>query len=969
MSKIVEKLLRAGEGRILKKLQGIAAQVNAIEEDFAGLTDAELRGETDVFRKRLADGETLDDLLPEAFAAVREASKRTLGKRHFDVQIMGGAALHMGNVAEMKTGEGKTLVATLPSYLNALEGKGVHVVTVNDYLAEYQSELMGRVHRMLGLETGCILSSMTPEQRRAEYAKDITYGTNNEFGFDYLRDNMAWSVEELVQRGHNFAIVDEVDSILIDEARTPLIISGPADAATKWYTEFSRIAQMLTRGELESGKGDYEVDEKKKTVGVLEAGIAKVEDYLGIDNLYESVNTPLIGYLNNAIKAKELFKRDKDYVALNGEILIVDEHTGRMLAGRRYNEGMHQAIEAKEGVEIQNENQTLATITLQNYFRMYDTLSGMTGTAQTEAAELYSIYKLGVVPIPTNRPMIRKDQSDLVYRTEEAKYSAVVDDIAERYAEGQPVLVGTVSVEKSEYLSDQLRRKGIPHEVLNAKQHEREAAIVAQAGRKGAVTVATNMAGRGTDIMLGGNPEFMAVATLKQQGLDPVETPEEYEAAWDEALAKAEEAVKAEHDEVTSLGGLYVLGTERHESRRIDNQLRGRSGRQGDPGESRFYLSLQDDLMRLFNAAMVDRFMTTAKMDDDTPIESKMVSRSIQSAQGQVEGRNFEIRKNVLKYDDVLNRQRTVIYDERRRVLEGEDLHEQIRHFINDVVSGYVDAETAEGFHDDWDLDRLWTALKTLYPVSVTPQEVEEAAGGSLTADELREQITSDAHHAYDAREEQLGAEVMREVERRVVLSVLDRKWREHLYEMDYLQEGIGLRAMAQRDPLVEYQREGFQLFEAMNESIKEESVGYLFNVQVDVDQAEAAPTVQPVSVSDMLAGANLSSVDPTADSAPVEERRDDVPAAVAAAQPAAPAEEVPTTDQHPTFRAKGLEQPVRRPQQLQYSAPSETGEAQQHSVGSVDDELSIEQLRGASRNGPCPCGSGKKFKMCHGKG
>ncbi len=987
MSKIVEKLLRAGEGRILKKLHGIAAQVNSIEEDFAKLSDAELRAETDVFRKRLADGETLDDLLPEAFAAVREAATRTIGKRHFDVQIMGGAALHLGNVAEMKTGEGKTLVATLPSYLNALEGKGVHVVTVNDYLAEYQSELMGRVHRALGLETGVILASMTPEQRRVEYAKDITYGTNNEFGFDYLRDNMAWSVEELVQRGHNFAIVDEVDSILIDEARTPLIISGPADAATKWYTEFAKIVQRLTRGELESGEGDYEVDEKKKTVGVLESGIAKVEDYLGIDNLYESVNTPLIGYLNNAIKAKELFKRDKDYVNMNGEILIVDEHTGRMLAGRRYNEGMHQAIEAKEGVEIQNENQTLATITLQNYFRMYDTLSGMTGTAQTEAAELNSIYKLGVVPIPTNMPMIRIDQRDLVYRTEEAKYAAVVDDIAERYAAGQPVLVGTVSVEKSEYLSDQLRRKGVPHEVLNAKQHEREAAIVAQAGRKGAVTVATNMAGRGTDIMLGGNPEFMAVATLKQRGLDPVETPEEYEAAWDEALAKAEEDVKAEHDEVTELGGLYVLGTERHESRRIDNQLRGRSGRQGDPGESRFYLSLQDDLMRLFNAAMVDRFMTTAKMEDDVPIESKMVSRSIQSAQGQVEGRNYEIRKNVLKYDDVLNRQRTVIYDERRRVLEGEDLHEQIRHFINDVVGGYVDAETAEGFADDWDLDRLWTALKTLYPVSVTPEAVQEAEGGSLTADSLREHITSDAHHAYDAREEQLGEEVMREVERRVVLSVLDRKWREHLYEMDYLQEGIGLRAMAQRDPLVEYQREGFQLFEAMNESIKEESVGFLFNVQVDVDGgdqaggqgAEQAPALQPVSVSDMLAGSGLSTAvangtdgSDGSDADGGARATDGAPAPAATVSAAAghATGEAPAAvvEKHPTFRAKGLEQPERRPQQLQYSAPGETGEVEHRAVGSVDDTLTEEQLEGVSRNGPCPCGSGKKFKMCHGR-
>src|SRR5689334_4398856 len=925
VSKIVEKLLRAGEGRIIKKLHGIAAQVNAIEEDFEKLTDAELRAETDVFRERLAAGESLDDILPEAFAAVREASKRTLGKRHFDVQLMGGAALHLGNVAEMKTGEGKTLVATLPSYLNALEGKGVHVVTVNDYLAEYQSELMGRVHRMLGLETGVILASMTPAERRVEYAKDITYGTNNEFGFDYLRDNMAWSMDELVQRGHNFAIVDEVDSILIDEARTPLIISGPADAATKWYTEFSKIAQRLTRGELESGEGDYEVDEKKKTVGVLEAGIAKVEDYLGIDNLYESVNTPLIGYLNNAIKAKELFKRDKDYVNMNGEILIVDEHTGRMLAGRRYNEGMHQAIEAKEGVEIQNENQTLATITLQNYFRMYDKLSGMTGTAQTEAAELNSIYKLGVVPIPTNRPMIRMDQPDLVYRTEEAKFSAVVDDIVGRHKKGQPVLVGTTSVEKSEYLADQLRRKGVPHEVLNAKQHEREAAIVAQAGRKGAVTVATNMAGRGTDIMLGGNPEFMAVAALKQRGLDPEETPEEYEAAWDQALAEAEEAVKAEHDEVTELGGLYVLGTERHESRRIDNQLRGRSGRQGDPGESRFYLSLQDDLMRLFNAAMVDRFMTTAKMDDDVPIESKMVSRSIQSAQGQVEGRNFEIRKNVLKYDDVLNRQRQVIYDERRRVLEGEDLHEQIRHFVNDVVGGYVDAETQEGFPDDWDLDRLWSALKTLYPVSVTPDEVAAAADGSLTRDSLREVITSDAHHAYDAREAELGEEVMREVERRVVLSVLDRKWREHLYEMDYLQEGIGLRAMAQRDPLVEYQREGFDMFNAMLDAIKEESVGFLFNVEVEVQQP--APE------------------EPAADA-------EEVPALVA-----------PVVERSaPALTAKGL-QTGGRSDNLQYSAPTlDTTEPEKAATGGA--AVSSGE---PGRNAPCPCGSGKKYKRCHG--
>jgi preprotein translocase subunit SecA len=752
---------------------------------------------------------------------------------------------------------------------------------------------------------------MEPAGRRLEYAKDITYGTNNEFGFDYLRDNMAWSSDELVQRGHSFCIVDEVDSILIDEARTPLIISGPADQATKWYVQFASLVKRLTRGE--DGEGDYEVDEKKRTVGVLESGITKVEDYLGIENLYESVNTPLIGYLNNAIKAKELFKRDKDYVNLNGEILIVDEHTGRMLAGRRYNEGMHQAIEAKEGVEIQNENQTLATITLQNYFRLYDKLSGMTGTAQTEAAELHSIYKLGVVAIDTNMPMIRVDQADLVYRTEEAKFASVVEDLAERHQRGQPVLVGTVSVEKSEHLAELLRRRGVPHEVLNAKQHEREASIIAEAGRKSAVTVATNMAGRGTDIMLGGNPEFTAVAALKAKGLDPVETPEEYEAAWSTAFTSAEEAVAAEHDEVTALGGLYVLGTERHESRRIDNQLRGRSGRQGDPGESRFYLSLQDDLMRLFNAAMVDRFMTTAKMEDDVPIESKMVSRSIRSAQTQVEARNFEIRKNVLKYDDVLNRQREVIYAERLRVLHGEDLHEQIRHFINDVVAGYVDSATSQGFVDDWDLEKLWTALKTLYPVSISIEEVEEAAGGhgNIIAEMLRVELTSDAHHAYDARELALGEEVAREVERRVVLSVLDRKWREHLYEMDYLQEGIGLRAMAQRDPLVEYQREGFLLFEAMNEAIKEESIGYLFNVEVEVNPSDVQGAVEAAPPLDGFEAAKA-------------------------------------------IRAKGLETPV-VPARLHYSAPSDDY--------SVEERDQVNQETRASRKALDPRGGSKKSR------
>ncbi|HEX8496808.1 MAG TPA: preprotein translocase subunit SecA [Actinomycetales bacterium] len=926
MPKIVERLLRAGEGRVVKKLAGLARQVNAIEEDFLRLSDAELREETDRFKARLADGETLDDLLPEAFAAVREASRRTLGQRHFDVQLMGGAALHLGNIAEMRTGEGKTLVATAPAYLNALTGKGVHVITVNDYLAEYQSDLMGRVHRFLGLSAGCILSSMNPAERREMYACDITYGTNNEFGFDYLRDNMAWSSAELVQRGHSFAIVDEVDSILVDEARTPLIISGPADQPTKWYVEFARVVKRLQRDR------DYEVDEKKRTVGALESGIERVEDYLGIDNLYESAHTPLVGYLNNALKAKELFRKDKDYVVINGEVLIVDEHTGRILAGRRYNEGMHQAIEAKEGVEIQNENQTLATVTLQNYFRMYDKLSGMTGTAMTEAAEFNQIYKLGVVEIPTNREMVRQDQADLVYRTEDGKFDAVVDDIAERHAHGQPILVGTTSVEKSEHLSNLLRKKGVGHEVLNAKHHEREAAIVAQAGRKGAVTVATNMAGRGTDIMLGGNAEFMAVAELRQRGLDPVDTPEDYEAAWPAALEAAKKAVAREHDEVKEAGGLYVLGTERHESRRIDNQLRGRSGRQGDPGESRFYLSLQDDLMRLFNSGLVDRFMSGAGIADDVPIESKLVSRSIASAQSQVEGQNFEIRKNVLKYDDVLNRQREVIYAERRRVLEGEDLHEQLGHFLDDVVTGYVRGATGEGFAEEWDLEVLWTALRSLYPVGITVEEVLEEAGGreGLTAELLLAELRADAEQAYVAREAQLGPEVMRELERRVVLSVLDRKWREHLYEMDYLQEGIGLRAMAQRDPLVEYQREGFLLFQAMNEAIKEESVGYLFNLEVQIEPQAA-----------------------------------DVPAG------AVEADDVHDHD-HPQIVAKGLEAPS-RPAQLHYTAPTVDGEGgvEEHdetATGAVvTDGRDGAQPGAVSKNAPCPCGSGKKYKRCHG--
>ncbi len=888
MPKLLDRIMRAGEGKILRDLSKVVEKVNSFEASISPLSDEALRAKTEEFKGRLQSGETLDDLLPEAFAVVREAAKRTLGQRHYDVQLMGGAALHLGNIAEMRTGEGKTLVATLPSYLNALAGKGVHVVTVNDYLAERDSEWMGRIHRFLGLSVGVILNSMTPAERRAAYASDITYGTNNEFGFDYLRDNMAWSLEDCVQREHFFAVVDEVDSILIDEARTPLIISGPADKATKWYLEFATIATKLVRD------SHYEVDEKKKTIGILEDGVTKVEELLGIENLYEATNTTLIGYLNNAVRAKELFKRDKDYVVMNGELLIVDEHTGRMLSGRRYSEGLHQALEAKERIEIQDENQTLATITLQNYFRLYQKISGMTGTAMTEAAEFHQIYKLGVVPIPTNRNMQRIDQPDLVYKSEGGKFSAVVQDIVERHRKGQPVLVGTVSVEKSEELSALLKKAGVPHEVLNAKHHEREASIVARAGVKGAVTVATNMAGRGTDIMLGGNPEFMADFELQRRGISPVDNASEYEVAWPAEIAKQKAAIATEHAEVISLGGLYVLGTERHESRRIDNQLRGRSGRQGDPGESRFYLSLQDELMRRFNSALVERFLLAAGLPEDEPIESKMVSNAIRSAQTQVEAQNFEIRKNVLKYDDVMNRQRLVIYSERRLVLEGKDIGSQVQDFVAETLSAYVRAATAEGYAEDWNLADLWTALKLIYPVSFTSEDLIRELGdaSALDAEFLESRILDDARSAYSKREEQLGSEVLRELERKVLLSVLDRRWREHLYEMDYLQEGIGLRAMAQRDPLVEYQREGYELFSAMMDAIKEELGSLVFNVEVTVESDGGA------------------------------------------------------------VQAKGLEAKPAQVAPLQYSSPDENGVV---STGEV------------TRNSPCPCGSGKKYKRCHG--
>ncbi|HLT11250.1 MAG TPA: preprotein translocase subunit SecA [Micromonosporaceae bacterium] len=936
---IIDRILRAGEGRTLRRLKAISDAVNSIEEDYTDLTDAELRALTDQYKQRSADGESLDDLLPEAFATAREASSRVLGQRHYDVQVMGGAALHFGNIAEMKTGEGKTLTSVLPAYLNALAGRGVHIVTVNDYLARRDAEWMGQVHRFLGLEVGVILPNRPSAEHRAAYAADITYGTNNEFGFDYLRDNMALSKEDLVQRGHYFAIVDEVDSILIDEARTPLIISGPAEQSARWYTEFAKIANRLQRGE----DADYEVDEAKRTVAITERGVAKVEDWLGIDNLYESLNTPLVGYLNNALKAKELYRRDKDYIVNDGEVLIVDEFTGRILYGRRYNEGMHQAIEAKEGVEIKQENQTLATITLQNYFRLYEKLAGMTGTAMTEAAEFSKVYKVGVVPIPTHKPMIREDRPDVIYKTEKAKFNAVVEDIVERHHRGQPVLVGTTSVEKSEILSQMLRRRGIPHSVLNAKYHAKEAEIVAQAGRRGAVTVATNMAGRGTDILLGGNPEFLAAAELRNRGLDPQEQPEEYQAAYEDALERWKKQCAEEAEEVIAAGGLYVLGTERHESRRIDNQLRGRSGRQGDPGESRFYLSLQDELMRRFRAGAVEAIMDRLNIPEDVPIESKLVTRQIKSAQTQIESQNAEIRKDVLKYDEVLNQQRTVIYEERRRVLNGEDLHDQVLNMIEDTIRAYVEGATSEGYAEDWDLDQLWHSLKQLYPIGVTLEEIEEEAGGrtGIDTDFLVQRLIEDARAAYERREEELGSEVLREVERRVLLEVIDRKWREHLYEMDYLKDGVGLRAYAQRDPLVEYRREGFDMFSQMLEGVKEEAVGFLFNLDVKVEQAPQATGVgaAPVRLGGALSPSTQRRQQQLLYSAPVIDGAAGTGGGVMVRE-AAPALGIGNA---PGGSSPGAQAANRRP------APGQA-------VGS-----------GPARNAPCPCGSGKKYKRCHG--
>jgi preprotein translocase subunit SecA len=894
---VIDKIGSIGEGRKIRRLEDYVGLVNSYEDEFIDLADSELASKTDELRRRIAGGEDLDDALPEAFALVRESAKRSIGQRHFDVQVMGAVVLHQGDISEMKTGEGKTLVSTMPAYLNALTGDGVHLVTVNDYLAKRDSEWMGPIFRLLGVSVGLIQSQQPPEVRRPAYGADITYGTNNEFGFDYLRDNMAMRTEDMVQRGHHYAIVDEVDSILIDEARTPLIISGMVADSAKWYVTFARMAPRLQRD------SDYEVDEPKRTVAVLEAGVDKVERELGIDNLYDQVNTPLVHYLQNAIRAKELYKRDVDYIVTpQGELKIVDEFTGRILEGRRYSEGLHQALEAKEGVRIKEENQTLATITIQNYFRMYDKLAGMTGTARTQAREFEEVYKLGVVEIPTNRPMIRDDEQDLVYKSEDAKWRAVTEDIAERSEKGQPVLVGTVSIEKSERLSGYLNRRGIPHHVLNAKQHEREAYIVAQAGRIASVTVATNMAGRGVDILLGGNPEYLARQEMAGRGFDNDRylmfemDPEErraYEEEYAPILAKFTAQTDAEHDQVVERGGLYVLGTERHESRRIDNQLRGRSGRQGDPGESRFYLSLEDDLMRLFASDRVARIMERLKWPEDEPITAKIVSRAIETAQKNVEERNFEIRKNVLKYDEVMNTQRKVIYEERRKILEGRDLKEEALGMVEGVVGSVVDQYVSkEVFPEDWDLDTLLTTLSSIYPASVRKEELTELVDAEL----VRGRIVEEAVQAYEAKEQELGTDpesgdsILRELERMVLLSIIDNKWREHLYEMDYLQEGIGLRAYGQRDPLVEYQREAYDMFGEMKGAIQDEFVRYIYRVQLIRQDEPARP----------------------------------------------------------------------RPQRVQISRGDADEGGRQASSGQASGDK-------VPRNAPCPCGSGKKYKKCHG--
>ena len=971
-----EKLFGSFSDKELKRINPLKDKVLALEPEMQKLTDEQLQAKTTEFKARLEKGETLDDLLPEAFAVCREADWRVLGMKPYPVQIIGGIVLHRACIAEMQTGEGKTLVATMPVYLNALTGKGVHVITVNDYLARRDSEWMGKVYRFLGLTVGLVVHGVEANDRKAAYAADVTYGTNNEFGFDYLRDNMVVYKANMVQRGHAYAIVDEVDSILIDEARTPLIISGKGEDSSVMYKRADDFAKTLKKSVIvelddkvaaeEQVDGDYVVDEKRKTATLTESGVQKAEAFFHVENLADADNMSLRHYIDGAIKARGVMHRDIDYIVKEGEVIIVDEFTGRLMYGRRFNDGLHQAIEAKEGVTVAAESKTLATVTFQNYFRMYDKLAGMTGTASTEADEFSEIYGLNIVSIPTNKPRARKDLPDSVYKTVNGKYNAVIEQVAECHTKGQPVLVGTVSVEKSEALSKLLKKKGIEHNVLNAKQHEREAEIVAQAGKQGAVTIATNMAGRGTDIMLGGNVEFLADAKLKSEGYSPEDTPEEYEKRWPGTLNEIKAQVKDEHEEVKELGGLYVLGTERHESRRIDNQLRGRSGRQGDPGESRFYLSLEDDLMRLFNTQLVAQVMAKG-MEEGQPIEAKSVTKGVRTAQKAVESRNYEIRKNVLKYDDVMNKQRTVIYSERQAVLKGEDIHKDILRFISDTVESYIKgANKGSEKPKDWDWEGLFKALNTVIPTKVDEDEVRKIVGGlkgAKAVEAVRDLIVEDARQQYGEMEETIGETGLRDLERRVVLAVLDRKWREHLYEMDYLKDGIGLRGMGQRDPLVEYQREGYQMYNSMIEAIKEETVQLLFHIDIKqvattdeaVDEveetAESADTIAVASGPDE----NGESVVEAAEGE-VEEEDEDTDAKQAIAESAAASgageSTLPVAGPAPISHAEGKVPVSKRPKSEELKTPWADGRT----------------FPGTGKNAPCPCGSGRKYKMCHGQ-
>jgi preprotein translocase subunit SecA len=904
-----KSILRSGEGKKIRALEGIVPDINALEPEIQALSDEALKAKTNEFRTKLDNGASLDDLLVEAFAVVREASIRTTGLRHYDVQLMGGLSLHLGWVAEMRTGEGKTLVSTLPVYLNGLSGKGLHVVTVNDYLAGRDAEMMGKLHNWMGLSVGLVIPGNRDSTfKREQYAADITYGTNNEFGFDYLRDNMAMTAAARVQRGHTYCIVDEIDSILIDEARTPLIISGRVADAAQIYYQFASIARSLQRDV------DYDVDEEKRIVAPTEDGIAAVEGALGIDNLYDpaSANANLVHQLLVSLKAKELYKRDKEYLVDGGEVKIVDEFTGRVLDGRRWSDGLHQAVEAKEGVKIKEENQTLATITLQNYYRQYEKLAGMTGTAQTEAAELAGTYGLQVVQIPTNEPVIREDMADLIFKTEEGKFNAVAEDIEERTAEGQPVLVGTVSVEKSEKLSRILEKRGIKHTVLNAKQHTQEGHVVAQAGRLHGVTVATNMAGRGVDILLGGNPEGLAERDVRGEQLEL--GTEEYDARYADLLAKYTAQCEVEAARVRELGGLYVLGTERHESRRIDNQLRGRAGRQGDRGKSRFYLSLEDDLMRLFATGAMNYVMDRA-LPEDVPIEAKMVSKAIERAQNTVEAKNAEVRKNVLKYDEVMNEQRKVIYKRRRQILEGEDLRDESVDAITEVVDHLIATHAGAEHPEEWDVDALDTEMQSFWPTELDADRLaEEPSTGALY-----ETLAADALERYEERESTVGVDTMRQVERQIMLRLIDQRWREHLYEMDYLREGIHLRAMGQKDPATEWQREGYEMFGHMIKAIDSEYVRYIMHVEVK--EKESATDAE---------SAKSNIVDATAEKAP--------------AAGSAKAETAATTTES--------------------TSPANAKKAE---VAPPTPKLNTE-FENVGRNAPCPCGSGKKFKHCHGR-